>query len=64
MVRDGRLLLAHFHGSDHTFLPGGHVEMGESIPAALRREFLEELRVKVGIGPYLGAVEHGWTTRG
>ncbi|HET6948594.1 MAG TPA: NUDIX domain-containing protein [bacterium] len=62
VVRDRGLLIAHFQGADHTFLPGGHVEMGESVPSALRREFTEELRIEVRIGRYLGAIEHGWTT--
>lgn len=65
VIVDGRrLLLAHFHGADHTFLPGGHLEPGESLPAALRRELMEELQVRADIGNYLGALEHTWTEAG
>lgn len=36
--RGGRLLLARERGSARSFLPGGHVEPGEPVQAALVRE--------------------------
>jgi len=56
----GRILLVRVKGSDHTFLPGGHVEFGESVPAALSREMCEELGEECKVGEYLGAVENAW----
>ena len=40
------------------FLPGGHVEDGESIEDALVREIAEELGVVATVGRFLGVVEH------
>jgi ADP-ribose pyrophosphatase YjhB (NUDIX family) len=46
VVTDGpRVLLAQPSGDGWFFLPGGHVELGESVTAALRRELTEELGV-------------------
>lgn len=44
----------------YTFLPGGHVDFGESTPRALAREMGEELGAKVVVRNFLGAVEHLW----
>ena len=46
IVRGSRLLLAHSIGEAWYFLPGGHVEPGESAASALRRELDEELGVR------------------
>ena len=55
-----RVLLARADGAANTFLPGGHVEAGESIPSALRREVHEELGEECRIGDAAGVVEHRW----
>jgi 8-oxo-dGTP diphosphatase len=44
------------HG--YLYLPGGHVDPGESAAAALTREFLEEGRLSVTVGR-LGLVDEG-----
>ncbi len=46
----GRVLLCRNVKNGYSFLPGGHVDFGESATLALKREFLEEcgLRAKVG----------------
>ncbi len=60
----GRLLLAHAKGASNTFLPGGHVEPGESMPVTLRREMEEEFGMTAEVRRYLGVVEHYWNQDG
>lgn len=40
--------------------PGGKIEKGESKEEALARELMEELGIKVDIGPLLGRIEHDY----
>lgn len=54
------VLLAQQIGENHTFLPGGHVDLGEGLVQSLRRELREELDVECRVVRYLGAVEHQW----
>lgn len=41
--------------------PGGKQEDGESLPACLQREIMEELGVKVEVGAMLGTFRHAYT---
>jgi 8-oxo-dGTP pyrophosphatase MutT (NUDIX family) len=61
IIVDQHLLLARAIGAANTFLPGGHVEIGEPTTEALIRELSEELGLSSRIGRYLGAVEHQWS---
>ena len=49
-MHGSRVLLCRNVKHGYCYLPGGHVEFGESAAGALAREFLEEsgLRVRVG----------------
>lgn len=50
LVRNGRVLLCQSVKNGYFYLPGGHVEFGESASAAAAREFREELGVRPSIG--------------
>ena len=54
----GQVLLALTPQGPRAFLPGGHVEHGESATAALVRELKEETGLDVRAGPFLGVMEH------
>src|SRR5512137_856683 len=54
---NGKVLLAHQKGADNTFLPGGHIEIGEKAEAALLREIAEEIGENVTVRQFIGAVE-------
>lgn len=56
----GRILLVHECGAANTFLPGGHIHVGESAEEALSRELLEEIGVETTVAGFLGAIEHVW----
>jgi len=55
-----QVLLAHQKGAKNTFLPGGHIKIGESATTALKREINEELGLELLIESLLGCVEADW----
>ena len=61
---NGCFLIAHTKGANNTYMPGGHVEAGESLKHALVRELKEELGLDVEVDRYLGAIEHAWVDGG
>lgn len=62
-IQDGSVLLAYFKEDKHYFLPGGHIEIGESALETLRREFMEELKLKVEPTKFIAVLEHLWTNK-
>ncbi|MBJ7996072.1 NUDIX domain-containing protein [Bacillus mycoides] len=62
MIKDEKLLVAEYIGH-HYFLPGGHVEIGESAENALIRELREELGVTCSIKQFLGVIEKQWQAK-
>ena len=63
-VVDGALLVCRSRGATNTFLPGGHLEFGESARSALTRELVEEMGKDSCAGTFLGAVEHTFVQKG
>ena len=63
-VRDGKLLLCRAKGGSSTYLPGGHIEVGETGRQALVREVKEELGVESSTGKFLGVVENAFLQHG
>lgn len=57
---DHRVLLAREIGANNTFLPGGHVELGERAEDALVREIHEEFGLVAHVTRHLGVIEHQW----
>ena len=63
-VQDGRLLLCKAKGGATTYLPGGHIEFGETGREALVREMAEETGLEVKTGRFLGVVENSFMQHG
>ena len=63
-VSDGRLLLCRARGGATSYLPGGHIEFGETGREALVREIREELGVAARAGRFLGVVENSFLQHG
>jgi len=52
--KDGKILLAKSHKwFDKYTLPGGHIEIGETMEEALKREVKEEVGLDVEVGEFL-----------
>ena len=60
----GRLLLCRAKGGATTYLPGGHIEFGETGREALVREMAEETGVTARTGRFLGVVENRFIQHG
>ncbi|MET3695803.1 NUDIX domain-containing protein [Bacillus oleivorans] len=63
-IKNNHILLAQAIGHKNTFLPGGHIELGESAKDALIREIEEELGIRCEVKKFLGLVEHKWEMNG
>ena len=53
-VVDGRVLLCRPKKGGYTYLPGGHIEFGETSRAALVREMKEETGLDATAGDQIG----------
>ncbi len=56
-INEGKVLLCHAKGSPRSYLPGGHIEFGETGREALAREVKEELGVEARVSNFAGVVE-------
>jgi 8-oxo-dGTP pyrophosphatase MutT (NUDIX family) len=63
-IVDGKILLCRAKGGKSTYLPGGHIEFGETGRDALVREVKEELGVDSFTGAFLGVLENSFLQHG
>ena len=63
-VVDGHVLLCRPKKGGYTYLPGGHIEFGETSRAALVREMKEETGLDATVGDFLGVVESQFEQHG
>lgn len=63
-VKDGKVLLCRGKGAASTYLPGGHIEFGETGAEALVREMKEETGLESTAGKLLGVVENSFLQHG
>lgn len=61
IVKDSKLLVCENKKKHFYYLPGGHVDHGESSAFALEREMQEELGVACTVGRFLGCFEYSFT---
>lgn len=61
-VHGGKVLLCRNVKKGYLYLPGGHIEFGESAAHALQREFLEECGVKIEVRGLILATEGAFET--
>lgn len=64
IVQNRRILVCQTKGRDYYFLPGGHVEFGETMYEALRRELFEEMGAVVSASQFIGGVENIFQQQG
>lgn len=63
-IVEGHILLCKAKGGSSTYLPGGHIEFGESARDALLREMREECALEVKSGRFMGVVENSFMQHG
>ena len=63
-IQNGKVLLCRAKGGATSYLPGGHIEFGETGQQALVRELQEEMGVDATAGTLLGVVENQFQQHG
>ena len=63
-THEAKVLLVCCNSCSQSFLPGGHIDFGESAKQALKRELLEEIGIAFSINNFFGAFEHSWIFHG
>ncbi|WP_206483871.1 NUDIX domain-containing protein [Thalassotalea sp. G2M2-11] len=60
IINNNHVLLVRAKGAKNTFLPGGHIEFGETVQETIAREINEEIGYDCKVGDFVGAIEHMW----
>ena len=63
-IHDGKILLCKAKGGNSTYLPGGHIEFGETGREALIREMVEQTGLVVKTGRFMGVMENSFLQHG
>ncbi|MCA9299002.1 MAG: NUDIX domain-containing protein [Phycisphaerales bacterium] len=63
-VTDQKVLVCRDVEGGYCYLPGGHLEFGESLEDALRREYLEECGLPIVVGPLRHVCEQRFLQNG
>ena len=63
-VKDGKVLICYPKDRSYSYLPGGHIEFGETGREALVREMKEETGLDATAGELLGVVESQFVQKG
>jgi len=58
IFQKGKILLCKRKDRDYYFFPGGHVEFGEFVKDALKREIVEEIGAEVTRCEFIGTAEN------
>ncbi len=64
LVREGYLLLCQPKQGGRAYLPGGHIEFGETARQALEREIREEMGLEATAGDFLAVTENTFLQQG
>ncbi|MDA3926717.1 MAG: NUDIX domain-containing protein [Kiritimatiellae bacterium] len=63
-VKEGKILLCFGRKSGIAYLPGGHIDFGESGQKALQREITEEMGLESEALAFIGCCEHAFMQEG
>ncbi len=58
VIHGDKILLSKSKKRGHYYLPGGHIEFGEKVDEALKREFIEETGDEIKVDKFIGAFEN------